>query len=150
MSSENLVNGELRYYLSITYRHQTFAFQEGPLADSATSGLLKPCRDCYRGSMPSPVGHVLAGLTAGWLAQSLPGPTRVRRLAMTSVPMVCACLAIAPDVDLVLTTHRAYTHSIGATTLLGLGAAVIARWRHWPGAVERRRGCGSLRGSRAA
>jgi len=82
--------------------------------------------------MPSPVGHIIAGVATGWVAQSWPGASRARRAAAAWLPAVCAGLAILPDADLLLAAHRTWTHSIGAVAATGLAAAAIARWRRWP------------------
>jgi len=82
--------------------------------------------------MPSPVGHVLAGVAAAWIVQAAPGPSRSRRLAARGVPLACALLAVAPDADIVLATHRAVSHSVGAVGVIVALAAAVARWRGWP------------------
>jgi inner membrane protein len=66
-------------------------------------------------SMPSPVGHALGGIAAGWRLM----PPRARRSAA-----VLAAIAIAPDVDLLVGTHRGASHSVGAAVLAGVAAAV--------------------------
>src|SRR5690349_16615152 len=85
--------------------------------------------------MPSPVGHALGGIAAGW--QILPRPTR-------RAAVVLAVIAIAPDLDLVFGTHREASHSIGAAAIAGLVSLVVARfvlarpWREafwWSAAV---------------
>jgi inner membrane protein len=53
-----------------------------------------------------------------------------------TLPAVCVALAIAPDGDLLLSSHRAVTHSVGAVLVVGAGAAAIARWRNWPVAAS--------------
>jgi membrane-bound metal-dependent hydrolase YbcI (DUF457 family) len=49
-----------------------------------------------------------------------------------ALPAVCAILAVAPDGDLMLSAHRAMTHSVGAVIATGIAAGLIARWRRWP------------------
>jgi len=66
-------------------------------------------------SMPSPVGHALGGIAAGWRLM----PSQARRSAA-----LLAAIAIAPDVDLLVGTHRGASHSVGAAVLAGLAAAV--------------------------
>lgn len=66
--------------------------------------------------MPSPVGHAIAGLTTAWIAERVlhkarPGPW---------LPVACVLAAVAPDLDLLVSSHRTYTHSIGAAMLAGL------------------------------
>jgi membrane-bound metal-dependent hydrolase YbcI (DUF457 family) len=85
--------------------------------------------------MPSSVGHALAGVAAAWTADLVPGARAWRtappkaswyRRAGNGLTAACAALAAAPDLDLLLHTHRAYTHSIGAVMLTGLVAAAAA------------------------
>jgi hypothetical protein len=70
-------------------------------------------------TMPSPVGHALAGLAVAWGADLLPGPSissSSPRLALT-----CATLAALPDIDLLLPiAHRTATHSLTAVAATGL------------------------------
>ena len=85
--------------------------------------------------MPSPVGHALGGLAAGWLIAGVarrPAPTS--RSAARSHPAVrraalFGLLGIAPDLDLLFGIHSTYTHSIGAVLLVGLAAFAITRER---------------------
>ena len=91
--------------------------------------------------MPSPVGHVLGGVAAAWIADLVPGPRAWRTApagaswsarAGGGLTAACAALAMAPDLDLLIRTHRAVTHSTAAVALAGLlGAALAARAR-WP------------------
>jgi membrane-bound metal-dependent hydrolase YbcI (DUF457 family) len=63
--------------------------------------------------MPSPVGHVLAGIAVGSLASRDRG---------WSLPLVCSVLAALPDIDFLLPiAHRGPTHSISA----GVAAFVL-------------------------
>lgn len=87
--------------------------------------------------MPSPVGHIIAGVATGWVTQAWPGASRPRRVAAGAIPFVCALLALAPDADLLLlAAHRTVTHSLGGVVAAGLAAAAIARWRGWPVAAS--------------
>jgi membrane-bound metal-dependent hydrolase YbcI (DUF457 family) len=85
--------------------------------------------------MPSSVGHALAGVAAAWTADLVPGNRAWRtappqaswyRRAGDGLTLVCVALAVAPDLDLLLRSHRSYTHSIGAVVLSGLVAAIVA------------------------
>jgi membrane-bound metal-dependent hydrolase YbcI (DUF457 family) len=70
----------------------------------------------------------LGGIAVGWRLV----PRRNRNAAL-----VLAGIAIAPDVDLLLGTHRGASHSIGAAVIAGLVTAVMVRrgrWR-WSAAV---------------
>jgi len=106
------------------------------------AGLREGGRDCYVGSMPSPAGHLLAGVAIAWAAESF-GTLRARAedhvgrtpaaSAMTPLVLACAALALAPDVDILLASHRTYTHSIGAAGLAALAGGVVARALGAPG-----------------
>jgi hypothetical protein len=78
--------------------------------------------------MPSPVGHGLGGIAAGWPLV----PERTRRAAG-----LLAAVAIAPDLDLIVGTHRAASHSIGAAVIAGAVMFAVARRDRlrWSGAV---------------
>lgn len=83
--------------------------------------------------MPSPIGHVLAGLSVGWLASPAPlavvaePPAREDRLAdFTPFVLWCAFLAAIPDADLLIPHfHRTGTHSVTMTALVLIIAAVV-------------------------
>ena len=66
--------------------------------------------------MPSPVGHALGGIAAGWRLI----PQQERRTAA-----LLAAIAIAPDLDLLVGTHRGASHSVGAAVIAGLSAALL-------------------------
>ena len=75
--------------------------------------------------MPSPVGHALAGFTIGLIAQPAPNGDRPRRL-LTPFTVVGAVAAALPDADLLVRhMHRGWTHSIGATVLVFIVAAIV-------------------------
>lgn len=99
--------------------------------------------------MPSPIGHMLAGLAVGWLAEPATGdcarvPPRDHsrpsardqrrgarvasiRSAFTPVVLWCAFVAAVPDADLLIPQirHRASTHSLAATALILIIAGVV-------------------------
>src|SRR5437899_2790454 len=84
--------------------------------------------------MPTPIGHALGGLATAWFSQGL-APGRVwRDLRRASMPLLVACVvaAVAADFDILLHTHRSYTHSVGAVTVVGVVAWGIAQL--WGGA----------------
>ena len=60
--------------------------------------------------MPSPMGHALAGVAAGWMV----APPRSRKDALMrgAVPVA----AMAPDLDLFASVHRGPTHSLAAAS----------------------------------
>jgi membrane-bound metal-dependent hydrolase YbcI (DUF457 family) len=68
--------------------------------------------------VPSPVGHGLGGIAAAWPLV----PERTRRAAA-----IVAAVAIAPDLDLLVGTHRGPSHSLGAALIAGLVTAIVAR-----------------------
>src|SRR3954447_20371154 len=73
-----------------------------------------------RATMPSPIGHALAGLAVAWGSDLLPRGTGGRPEG-PSPDYVCVMLAVLPDADLLLpVAHRTVTHSIGAVAAVGL------------------------------
>jgi inner membrane protein len=70
--------------------------------------------------MPSPVGHALAGISAGWLVDR-PG-TRARTV-------VFALAGTAADVDLLFGAHSGPTHGLGAAVIAGMLVAVVSSVR---------------------
>jgi membrane-bound metal-dependent hydrolase YbcI (DUF457 family) len=66
--------------------------------------------------MPSPVGHALGGIAVGWRLM----PAKDRRSAV-----VLAAIAIVPDLDLIVGTHRGASHSVGVAVIAGVVAAVL-------------------------
>src|SRR3972149_10009281 len=78
--------------------------------------------------MPSPVGHVLAGIAL----DRLPRKTGRRRRTL-----VLLLAAVAPDLDLLLrwvdgrNHHQAASHSVGSALLAALLVYGLARWRGW-------------------
>jgi hypothetical protein len=74
--------------------------------------------------MPSPLGHALGAIAAGW---TLSRPPQAQRdLAVQAG--ILAMLGMAPDLDLLVGRHSQETHSVGAALL----AATVAAWRRWP------------------
>jgi inner membrane protein len=81
--------------------------------------------------MPSPLGHALAGVAAGWLVVGAPSivDPRERPRALKEAAIFGA-LAMLPDIDLLFDAHRGPTHSIGAALIVGVLAAVATfNWR---------------------
>jgi hypothetical protein len=68
--------------------------------------------------MPSPVGHALAGLAAGWAIN--PGRVGLRE------SVIFAAAGLAPDIDLLFGAHSGPTHGLGAAVLAGLVTATVA------------------------
>jgi hypothetical protein len=79
--------------------------------------------------VPSPLGHGIAALAAGWAAAGRPTDKRalVRQVA------ILVAVGIAPDLDLLIGRHSMETHSIGAAVIV----ASLAAWQQWPVANSR-------------
>jgi len=80
--------------------------------------------------MPSPVGHGLAGIAAGW---AVGRPARSTR-ALAVQTLTLAAIGMAPDLDLLWGRHSRETHSIGAALVV----ASLAAWRRWPVGADTR------------
>jgi membrane-bound metal-dependent hydrolase YbcI (DUF457 family) len=76
--------------------------------------------------VPSPIGHALGGIAAGW------GSAPRRDVAAAAILSV---VAAAPDLDLLVHSHRAESHSVGAALIAGLIAVAITRKLQWAVAV---------------
>ena len=81
--------------------------------------------------MPSPIGHGLAAVAAGWgIAGILAvGQARWRQIA------ILVAIGLAPDLDLLWGRHSRETHSLGAALIV----ASVAAWQRWPVASTRTR-----------
>jgi inner membrane protein len=64
--------------------------------------------------VPSPLGHALAGIAAGWVI----APPATRREAV-GWGTLFAFAAMAPDLDLVVGVHRGPSHSLAAAVAAG-------------------------------
>jgi LexA-binding, inner membrane-associated putative hydrolase len=99
--------------------------------------------------MPSPLGHAVAGLAAGWLIAGAPAPFKSPASTAPAAPasnqpwistwraaFVFAALAVSPDLDLLVHAHSMYTHSIGAALIVTLAVAALtpAQARRWTAA----------------
>ena len=73
--------------------------------------------------MPSPVGHAIAGLAAGWLVAGAP---RVSEKVWEREVMLFCVLGALPDIDLFFGAHSGPTHSLGAAVVVGVTALVMA------------------------
>ena len=87
--------------------------------------------------MPSPLGHALGGLAVAWIADLVPGSRAGRaaapqdsfyRRAGGALTVLCAGLGAAPDLDLVLPSHRTGTHSVTAVLTVTIVAAAVTGW----------------------
>lgn len=79
--------------------------------------------------MPSPIGHGLAALAAGWTVAGVMalGGARWRQIA------ILVAIGMAPDLDLLWGRHSRETHSVGAALIV----ATVAAWQRWPVASTR-------------
>jgi membrane-bound metal-dependent hydrolase YbcI (DUF457 family) len=80
--------------------------------------------------MPTPLGHALAGIAAGW---AVAGPMRSDRRAALTQAAILAALGAGADLDLLIGRHSGETHSLGAAAIV----AAFAAWRRWPIASSR-------------
>jgi membrane-bound metal-dependent hydrolase YbcI (DUF457 family) len=93
--------------------------------------------------MPSPIGHALAGAAIAWGAEVYgrePGERPARAANPGRLALVCAGLAVLPDLDLLyIPIHRTATHSVAAVALTTIIAAVVTGWVtgriRWPIAI---------------
>src|SRR5262245_13527330 len=79
--------------------------------------------------MPSPIGHGLAGIAAGW---AIAGPKQNSR-ALIVQSAILAAAAAAPDLDLLVHRHSGPTHSLGAAAIVATAGAIM----RWPVASRR-------------
>jgi membrane-bound metal-dependent hydrolase YbcI (DUF457 family) len=70
--------------------------------------------------MPSPVGHAIAGIAAGWIVAG------ARRAPLQTAALAVA--ATAPDLDLLVGAHSGPTHGLGAAVIAGVLAWIAARY----------------------
>jgi inner membrane protein len=71
--------------------------------------------------VPSPLGHALAGIAAGWMI----APPSTRREAVEWGTLF-ACAAMAPDLDLVAGVHRGPSHSLAVAVAAGVLTWVVS------------------------
>jgi inner membrane protein len=78
--------------------------------------------------MPSPIGHVLAGVAVALAADAV-SPSLRRRVDVRTGIVTLAALAALPDLDLmVAASHRSFSHSVGSVILVTIIAAVVTGW----------------------
>ena len=89
--------------------------------------------------MPSPVGHFIGGVAAGWLVAGAPEKSAVRpRFSDPTIwreAIVFGALGVIPDLDLLYGAHRTATHSVGAAFTVGVLAAAVWWLRRGTGKV---------------
>ena len=91
--------------------------------------------------MPSPVGHLVAGVAIAWVAETVEAVRQNSRgtggipasSVVTPLVLACAALALAPDLDILLASHRTFSHSLGAVVLAAAACGAIAKARGAPG-----------------
>ncbi len=81
--------------------------------------------------MPSPIGHGLAAVAAGWAIAGLLAVGQARWRQIT----ILVAIGLAPDLDLLWGRHSRETHSVGAALIV----ATVAAWQRWPVASTRTR-----------
>jgi hypothetical protein len=86
--------------------------------------------------MPSPVGHALAGIAAGYLLGGGAVDTPTTRSSPCLIGwkhlfhkrfVVFGLLGILPDIDFLFGVHSTYTHSVGAIVVVGLVSGLGGR-----------------------
>lgn len=94
------------------------------------------CASSILRGMPTPVGHALAGVAAGYLLAGRVDRTTLstrgtalswRSMASDKRLLLFASLGVLADIDFLFGIHSAYTHSIGATLVVGGVAALLGR-----------------------
>ena len=83
--------------------------------------------------MPSPLGHVLGGIAAGWLVSGVPRRVSRAKTQPHATPnsgwwreaVLFGALGALPDVDLLFGAHSGPTHSIGAAVIVGVLATLL-------------------------
>ena len=84
--------------------------------------------------MPSPVGHALAGVAAGYLAGGAAVGAResasnrwltARKLLSDRRVVLFGLLGVLADIDFLFGVHSMYTHSVGAIMVVALCGALI-------------------------
>ena len=73
--------------------------------------------------MPSPLGHVIGGVAAGWIATGAPR-SRQQFASTWKETALFGVLGALPDIDLLPGLHRGPTHSVGAMLIVGAIAAL--------------------------
>ena len=76
--------------------------------------------------MPSPIGHALSGVAVAWTASLAEPRDPTGQTVSDRLVPVCAVLAAAPDLDLLVHgAHRTATHSVTAMLLVTIVAAAV-------------------------
>src|SRR5262245_15983491 len=75
--------------------------------------------------MPSPIGHALAGVAAGWIV----APPERQQGTMLRRAALYGLIAASPDLDLLVGAHSGPTHGLGAALIAGAVAWLFLRSR---------------------
>lgn len=98
--------------------------------------------------MPTPIGHAMGGVAAGFLMAAVTG-FRLRTHEVSSLPTgapkpvssiggfgLFAVVGMLADIDLLFGAHRGATHSVGAILVVWIAAASFVKHRRiWTGCV---------------
>jgi inner membrane protein len=76
--------------------------------------------------VPSPIGHALGGIAAGW---------KIAPRRDVAAAAILAAAAIVPDLDLLTHDHRGFSHSVGAALIAGAITWLVTRRPRWALAV---------------
>src|SRR4249919_2710235 len=88
--------------------------------------------------MPSPIGHVLAGMAVALVADTL-SPSLRSPVGFKTGVVTLAGLAALPDLDLLYPPmHRAFSHSVGCVVLVTIMGGVVRVGHRPPGTRIRR------------
>jgi len=68
--------------------------------------------------MPSPIGHALAALAAGFAADAGRSSSHGRRRDRWREAALFTATGLVPDLDLLVGAHSQYTHSVGAVSVV--------------------------------
>ena len=80
-------------------------------------------------SMPSPIGHALAGIAVALVGDRRSPADGAWRFLSRPLTLCSVGLATLPDADLLFTgVHRTVTHSVGATILVIIVTIAVTGW----------------------
>jgi membrane-bound metal-dependent hydrolase YbcI (DUF457 family) len=74
--------------------------------------------------MPSPLGHALGGIAAGWIVAP---PRASSRAELLRSGALFAAIAMVPDIDLLFNWHQGPTHSLGAAIMAGVVVGAVTK-----------------------
>lgn len=100
------------------------------ICDTGNGGIAEFLR--LNNGMPSPVGHALGGLAAGWMVGGRGTPMRRAEIRQAAL---FAAAGMAADLDLLFGAHSGPSHGLGAAGLAGLLAYLATRRGRFAAAV---------------